>query len=304
MIRYLGYPCINMTLSDVKKKEDRIFTSRTTRLKFANIDKCDTLAELNVIDLSKIIDWNIQNDIKFFRISSQVFPFMDHPEVGYSLEDLPSSNRIISILREIGIKCKENKIKLEVHPGPYNCLASDNQKTVDKTIVCLEMHNLLLDLLQYDNRAKINIHVGRSLGDKDEIADKFSSGFERLSDGCKSRLTVENDDKQNGWTTQQLVDKIYGRISTPITFDYHHHSLLNANDTPDAAAALAFTTWDCTPTIHYSERSTVKKKPQAHDDWITKLPQLDVDRNFDVMIEAKQKERALLQLLTKEAICK
>ena len=68
----LGYACINMELN-ARKGDDRITTNRSMIKKTFNDKGVDYASELilqNVIDLNQIIDWNEQNNIKFFRLSS------------------------------------------------------------------------------------------------------------------------------------------------------------------------------------------------------------------------------------------
>jgi UV DNA damage endonuclease len=61
---------------------------------------------------------------------------------------------------------------------------------------------------------------------------------------------------------------------------------------------MAFSTWDgfCEiPKVHYSE-SRDGDRPQAHSDYIKgEIPLLDPVREYDVMLEAKAKDLALLE---------
>ena len=75
MISHLGYACINTELSS-RPKNKRITTNRTCRKatldnksREVQNDLLCSLAEKNTADLIKIINWNEQNQIKFFRIS-------------------------------------------------------------------------------------------------------------------------------------------------------------------------------------------------------------------------------------------
>ena len=70
---------------------------------------------------------------------------------------------------------------------------------------------------------KINIHLGGAYGDKKSAMDRFCQNFKLLSQSVRSRLTVENDDKESMYSTKELYNGIYNRIGVPIVFDYHHH---------------------------------------------------------------------------------
>jgi UV DNA damage endonuclease len=148
--------------------------------------------------------------------------------------------------------------------------------------------------------AKLNIHVGAAYGDKAFALDNFCRNFERLPESVRTRLTVENDDKPSLYTTEELYEGVYKRIGTPIVFDYHHHMLHPGNQTEQEALEMALSTWgDIKPVVHYAESrseeyNNPKIKPQAHSDYVL-TPLNDYGNDFDIMIEAKHKELALLR---------
>lgn len=300
MIRHLGYACINTTFNSSKK--NRITTNRTLRLKSFSPEKACDLIEKNCVDLLKILKWNVENNIYYFRISSDIFPFFDYKGLEYKLEDYPAGKRAIKFLKLSGDFAKNNNVKLEMHPGPFNCLASKKDYVVENTIRNLEMHSLIADYLGYDNDFKINIHVGSvNDGDFEKTAIRFINGFERLSERCKSRLTLENDDKKNMWTIQKLYNLICKEIKIPIVLDYHHWLLNNEGEDIRESAELAFSLWNCVPTTHYSE-SRSDDKLVAHSDYIDNCIE-DLNRvEYDVMIEAKMKEQALLRARQKNLV--
>ena len=74
MLNYnLGYACINTELSSRKVK---VSTNRTMRRKTFDEKGLDYVSEIilqNVTDLLTILEWNAENDINFFRMSSEMF---------------------------------------------------------------------------------------------------------------------------------------------------------------------------------------------------------------------------------------
>ena len=73
----LGYACINMGLSSLSKSK-RVTTNRSMiRRTFLEkgLSYASELALQNCLDLEKIIQWNEDNDIKFYRMSSDLFPW-------------------------------------------------------------------------------------------------------------------------------------------------------------------------------------------------------------------------------------
>lgn len=295
-----GYSCINTKLNSLKHK---ISLNRTCRKRFASRSRLSELCLSNSADLIKILRWNEANSIRFFRISSDMFPWMDHPELGYKISDLNFFQETIHNMELSGIFAKTNNHKLEAHPGPFCCLGSPNEDVVNKTILCLEMHNIMGDLMGLDNKFKINIHIGGSYGgDFLGTAKRFCKNFHKLSKGLKNRLTVENDDKSSMWSVDLLYKYIYEEVGIPIVFDYHHWQFCNNGGKIEEDCRLCLSTWgheDGVPTCHYSESSKTKK-PQAHSDLIDG-PILDFGNgiDYDIMIEAKLKEQAVLQYLSK-----
>ncbi len=72
-----GYACINETLGRGPKKS-RVTTNRSMikrTFKEKGIKYASELALENVKDLVKILAWNEENNIKFYRMSSDIFPW-------------------------------------------------------------------------------------------------------------------------------------------------------------------------------------------------------------------------------------
>ena len=304
----LGYACINMELSAVKPKVSTNRTMRKKTFQEKGIDYASELILQNVTDLLTILKWNAEHDIHFFRISSEIFPWASE----YNLEDLRDFTEIEEILYECGLYAEEHDIRLTCHPGPFNKLCSPNEQVVLNTIKDLEINGQMMDLLCQPRSpwAKINIHVGAAYNDKPTALATFCKNFDRLSDAVKSRLTVENDDKESLYSTQELYDGVFKQIYIPIVHDYHHHTMCTGGLSQHDAVALALTTWgDVVPVVHYSqsrsfEHNDPKIRPQAHSDsyW---TPIDTFGYRMDVMLECKHKEIGLFKMreLMDETIC-
>ena len=294
----LGYACINMSLGK-NVTTNRSMVKRTFEAK--GLDYVSELALANSKDLLKILVWNKNNNIKFFRLSSAMVPWGD----GLDLTTLKDYNEISTALRKAGDYAKANGIRITSHPGPFVVLTSPKENVVDAAIKDLELHGKIFDLLGLSQTPynKINIHCNGVYGDKLSAMDRFCENYLKLSDSVKKRLTVENDDKASMYNVKDLM-YIHNRINIPIVFDYHHH-LFNTGDlSEEEALKLAATTWgDITPVVHYSESKALheentKLKPQAHSDYIKSLPNT-YGLNVDIMVEAKAKELAILPFIKK-----
>ena len=108
----LGYACINTVL-----KENNIFTNRTMRRKTFDAKGLDYVSDLslqNVKDLKTHILWNNEHDIKLFRLSSQIFPWMEE----YEFSDLKDFDEIENLMLECGDIATKSGQRLTMHPGP------------------------------------------------------------------------------------------------------------------------------------------------------------------------------------------
>ena len=293
----LGYACINTALS-----ANKIMTNRTMRRKTFDqkgLGYVSDLALLNVKDLKTIVQWNNEMGVKLFRLSSQIFPWQDE----YDFNQLKDYKEICKLMLEIGHIAEKNNQRLTMHPGPYNCLASPNQKVVEKTIRELDCHSEQMNMLGFNPSPynKINIHVGGAYGDKESTLIRFCKNFELLRNDTKKRLVIENDDSPNEYSVKDLYEGVYKSIGIPITFDYFHHKFNTGDLTEEEALKLASTTWPegITQCCHYSESRQKEKldesiRPQAHSDIIyEKIKTYGLEP--DIVIEAKLKEQAIFK---------
>lgn len=291
----LGYACINMTLGKQGITTNRSMIKRTFLQK--GIPYASELSIQNARDLIEIIKWNEKNNIKFFRMSSNIFPWSSE----YSLSELPHYHRIKNLLAGAGNLADKYGQRITSHPGPFNVLVSPNENVVQNTITDLSIHGEVFDLMGLSRTPynKINIHCNGVYGDKQSAMDRFCKNFERLPESVQTRLTIENDDKASMYSVKDLM-YIHERIGIPIVFDYHHHKFCTGDLSEEEALKLAASTWgDIKPVVHYSESKSLHEnneslKPQAHSDYISDyIDTYGID--VDIMIEAKAKELTLLE---------
>jgi UV DNA damage endonuclease len=295
-MRY-GYAAINLTLADQNVQVNRSMVKRTFIEK--GITYASSLALLNVIDLEKVIDWNIQYKILFYRMSSDMFPWMSE----YEIPDLPDYEQIKLTLERCGEKALTNGLRLSFHPGPFNVLATNTPTVLTNTIKELRQHAEVMDLLKQPITpfAKINIHVGGAFGNKISALSRFAESYMLLPDNVRKRLSVENDDKANMFNVKDLL-WLHEQTDIPVVFDYFHHSFCTGEWSEQEALMAAVETWpkDVRPVVHFSSS---KKKyedptspPTAHADYI--YDEVNAyHQEIDVMLEAKAKEAAVLEYL-------
>lgn len=291
----LGYCCINLSLRDQSITINRGMIKKTWQQ--YGIKKAGELAELNLRDLCKILEWNVTHNIRVYRMSSDIFPWMSE----YRFEDLPNFLTLCEIMEQIGEYVHQHGLRISFHPGQFDVLASPNDEVVRKSIWDLDQHARIMDLMllpkNYD--APINIHVGGSYGDKPSALTRFCENFKKLAPSTQARLVVENDDKASQFGVLDLYQGIYRVVGCPITFDHLHHRFCTNGLSARYAAILASETWgEFIPLQHYSSSKALYEDSsviaRSHADYIYEtIPNYGV--LADVEIEAKAKDLAVLK---------
>ena len=294
----IGYCCINLSLNYGKKKKDFITVNRgMTKKTFESkgLQYVTELALLNIDDMFKIIKWNKENDIFVYRMSSDILPCIGF----YKLEDLPKFDLISKKLKDIGDYAKSFDMRLSFHPTHFCIPASENPVVVKNAIDELDKHAQIMDLMGLDKTHyyPINIHVNTTKPTREEAAKRFCDQFWNLSESCRKRLVVENDDGPNQYSTKILYELIYKKIGVPITHDFHHHNYGPQDISQEEALRLAHSTWNVRPMTHMSSPKTLEDnsgKQTAHADYIYEEIQT-FGLDFDTELECKQKDIALLR---------
>lgn len=289
-----GYCCINLSLRDQGVTINRGMVKKTWQEQ--GIARAALLAEQNLVDLLKILQWNLKHSIPVYRMSSDIFPWMSE----YRFEQLPNYERLCELMAQVGAFVHLHGMRISFHPGQFDVLASPNENIVRKTIYDLDQHARIMDLMQLPQSyaAPINIHIGGTYGDKVSAAQRFCANFHQLSDSTKARLVVENDDKATQFGVNDLYDLVYQGVGCPITFDHLHHRFCTNGLTPYEAAHIAASTWyQHKPLQHYSSTKLYEDATalnRSHADYVYEIiPHHDLE--VDVEIEAKAKDLAVLK---------
>jgi UV DNA damage endonuclease len=263
---------------------------------------------VSVERLEAIFDYLASVDIAMYRMTASLAPYATHPEMpqfrGQVEECAPE-------LAALGDRARGAGLRLSMHPGQYVVLNSEDERVRSLAVADLDLQAALLDAMGMGPEAVVVLHVGGAAGGLDAGMDRFMEGFERLSDSAQRRLVIENDDRT--YALAHVLD-LHRRTGAPVVWDILHHHCNDPDGVPDREALeLALGTWPdaVRPKIHYSSPKTaveVKKRkvvlPQlrAHADMIDPigfdhfLRETAAGLDFDVMLEAKAKDLALLRL--------
>src|SRR3954465_868402 len=266
--------------------------------------------------LAAILEYLDDADIRAYRMATALAPYASHPDLP-QFRDQP--RECAERLAAVGARARELGIRLSSHPGQYTVLNSENPETMRLAAAELEVQAELMDGMGLGPGSVGGLHVGGAAGGVDTALDRFERGFALLSDAARERLVVENDDRSFGVAD---VVRLSERIGRPVVWDILHHHCHDPAGIPDREALpLALGTWPAgeLPKIHYStpktameerkrkvgrrvERSWVLPQLRAHADMIDPIAfehfvtETAAGLDFDVMLEAKAKDLALLRL--------
>lgn len=257
----------------------------------------------NARDIVKMLRWNDKFGIKFMRLSSEMFPFASHDEYGYKLAPFASE-----VLAEAGKVAGELGHRLTTHPGQFTQIASPRKEVVSAAFRDLEYHDEMLSLLKLPEQANRDavmiLHMGGTYGDKAATLDRFRQNYMKLPEGVKRRLVLENDDV--AWSVHDLLP-ICEELNIPLVLDYHHHNIIFDPSIREGSLDIMSLydriqkTWSkkgIKQKMHYSEQTSSAVTPRdrrKHSARVRVLP--PCDRDMDLMIEAKDKEQAVFELM-------
>ena len=281
----IGYPCINRTIDCTTNSTFRLKSYSETRLKETVKNNLDCLI--------RILHFNLEHGLFFFRISSDLVPFASHPINKFNWQ-----GHFQEDFEEIGEFITKNRMRISMHPDQFTLINSIKEDIFERSKNELKYHAQILDLLKLDTSAKIQIHVGGAYGDKKKSMERFVTRFNELDGSIIRRLVIENDDKL--FDLKNCLE-INAQIQIPILFDVFHHKLNNSgNQTIEESFKLTTKTWteksDGIPMVDYSSQepnglSRQHSEAIKLEDFELLLKQTE-PFDFDIMLEIKDKEKS------------
>lgn len=289
----LGYACLNTVL---RTADPPVFSSRTARIKSIEekgLDWVKDLARQNARDIVPMLRWNAANHIRFMRLSSEIFPFASHKIYGYdpacAAEELAEAGRV----------ARELNHRVTMHPGQFCQLGSPNPAVVEASIAELRVHAAVLDLMGMDQDSVMILHGGGVYQDRSATLARMRTTIrDKLPANVRARLVLEND--EISWSAEELLP-VCREFLIPMVFDFHHDMLRPSAQSPRELMPellSLFSQRGIKPKFHLSHPrpgSRNLRERRAHSDRCGWLP-LDLPPDADLMIEAKDKEQAVLEL--------
>lgn len=296
----LGYVAISNALGKKVTSSSNVTYKTYNKLNSPEkrIQKLKCITSSNFNGLEKIIRYNIENDVHFYRITSALIPLTTHPEVpdwGY--------RRIFKKDFEyIGKLIRQSNMRVDTHPDQFNVINSAKDEVVQNTIRNLSRQVEWFEDLNYPE-GKMVIHVGGATGGKEAALKRFVDNFKVFPQDIQNRLIIENDDKI--YTAKETLS-LCEQLQVPMVLDVHHHNCNNDGENIYDMLGEIFDTWNgqpLPPKIHFSspKDGELDRKHADYidaDDFINFIENSRVlNTDFDVMLECKEKDIALFKLV-------
>ncbi|SFT19667.1 UV DNA damage repair endonuclease UvsE [Paenibacillus sp. BC26] len=291
-------PSRTMTYATFSKLDDRE----------AALRRLERIAEDNLRTTLRLMRHCVGHDVFVYRMTSKIIPLATHD----ALKDWNPYPPLEQAFAEIGQYAKEKGMRLSFHPDHFCVFSTPRPEVLAKSKEDLEYHVRMLEHMGLDESAKCNIHVGGAYGDKPASAERFVQQFGQLDNRIRNRVTLENDDKT--FTVRETLGAAEA-VGTPMVLDIHHHAVNDGGETDSTLYGELWPrilrTWTgpdgqplaLPPKLHVSSPKS-ERDPRGHADNVDVGPLLRFLREtagsidqLDVMIEAKQKDAALLQLM-------
>jgi UV DNA damage endonuclease len=261
-----------------------------------------------------------RQDIRMYRLASDLAPYVTHPDMPRFHGQIEECWEELAVA---GTMANQLRLRLSFHLPLVSILNAEDERVAAQSARQVEAHASILDRMGLGPEAVVVTHVGGVYGDKDRALARFVERYESLPAPVRRRLALENDDKRFSvadisWVIQQT--------GLPLVFDYLHH--LNHNPQGMGvweALETCLQSWpaDVTPKVHFSSPRTAMRlierkgsssqsatvqlrapRPHQHADFVdpfqfscfVEKARKHTLRDFDVMLEAKAKDLALLHL--------
>lgn len=300
MIIRLGYVAMTLELSDCSPS-GTVTLAAYNKLPDdeAKLYRLRKITAKNLENTLRILKYNKALNIPVYRLTSKLVPLATHPVTS----DWDYTADFRQEFAEIGAFIRGNDFRVSAHPDHYTLINSSSGAVLGAALVDLDYHVKLLEAMGLeDYRYKLVMHVGGLYKDKAASIARFKENFAKLPDRIRKRIILENDDRS--YSASDVLE-ICTELEIPMVLDVHHYNCVNDAMSLEKLLPAIFDTWrnePFNPKIHFSSPKS-DREFRSHADDIDLNEFLSfietaaaVGRDFDIMLEAKNKDRALIKL--------
>jgi len=268
----------------ITNKDDRM--SRLRRIMLVNLET--TL---------RILRYNAASGIHLYRFTSKLVPLATHPlAAGWDYIAAAGTK-----WRDIGDYIRKNSMRVSAHPDHFTLLNSPKPDVLAASLADLDYHVRIFEAMGIEALPSLVLHVGGLYNDKLTALARFTENFVQLPERLRRRIMLENDDKI--YTAKDVLG-LCEELGCPMVLDIHHHRCNNAGEhLQDLWPRIAATWSSVLPKIHVSSPKN-QTDLRAHADYVDLAdvrPFINLatktNLDFDIMVEAKQKDKAMFQLV-------
>jgi len=282
----IGYPCINRSLD--------CHSDHTFRLRNYSEKRLVETVRMNLACLHRILRFNVEKKLYFFRVTSDLVPFASHP-----VNDFRWQKFFERQFLEIGDFIRKHDLRISMHPDQFTLINSLDSGIFKRSVAELNYHTDIIELMKLDDTAKIQIHAGGVYKNKAKSMKRFVTRYRKLSRILRRRLVVEND--EYSYTLRDCL-RIHEETGIPVLFDVYHHKWNNSGENILECLESSGRTWekrDGIPMVDYSQQKrrsskrahAEKMEPRAFRQFL----QSTHPHDFDIMLEIKDKEKSALR---------
>jgi UV DNA damage endonuclease len=264
--------------------------------------------------LRDVFGYLASTGITMYRMSSDLAPYA-------TLAATPQYHNQVSEcaaeLAQLGAQARGAGLRLSFHAIAATAINSPDPEVAANATAGLNVLASILDGMEAGPDAVVVTHVGGVYGSPAAALERCAHAIDALSGPTRSRLVLENDDGRFG---VEDVLWVHQRTGVPVVFDRLHHRLRGWETMSECDALSAcLATWPAgvLPKIHWStprtdwlvtERSAdetpkvTRSRWMYHADYVNPFDFIDFMRSaaalrpFDVMLEVRAKDLALIQL--------
>lgn len=293
-----GYVANALGLWDASPSKTVTFARYSTLPKNERMEKLKFITAQNLQHTKRILYYNIAHEIELYRLSSSLVPLATHPEVCWDFLT-PFKKE----WEELGSIIRQYKLRVSFHPNQFTLFTSPKEEVTINAVKDMEYHYKMLQAMNALDTGLINIHIGGAYGDKNNTINRFHQNLKKLPNEIKKHMTLENDDKTYDVKETLITCE---KESIPMVLDYHHHMANTGENELSLYLQRIYNTWNrfnMVPKVHISSPKS-DEAYRSHADFVSLdfiLPFLklakELNHDFDIMIEAKQKNLAMQRLV-------
>lgn len=250
------------------------------------------------------------NDIRMYRMHARVLPYSHERTAAELAREVAWCGRQLAT---VGDLTRESRVRLGVHPYGIAVLNAPNEEQAESAARYVEGLANMMEAMGLGPEAVIVLHVGGVYDSVSSSRERFIRRYDALPDSARLRVALEQDDHRFSHADTRLIHE---RTGVRLVFDNLHHAVLNPEGIPASEAlAYALNTWppSVRPKVHFATPCTEMRRLAGsarikaptwteHSDYVNPFAFIGFAREtaalrpFDIMLEAKARDLALLKL--------